>query len=111
QGSEEGEAEEVPHLDYNDVEHILSSSGVEDIDTEKVKNTLQTILNDEQHAFKADTLLTKKAKIKSELEQMSIDPQHLKNVKYITYEGKRCLLLEIEDDVEIEGFQLESAPF
>lgn len=111
QESEEEEAEEVPNLDYNDVEHILSSSGVEDIDTEKVKNTLQTIFDDEQHAFKADTLLPKKVKIKSEMAKMSIDPQHLKNVKYITYEGKRCLLLEIEDDVEIEGFQLESAPF
>src|SRR5699024_2494262 len=48
QESEEEEAEEVPNLDYNDVEHILSSSGVEDIDTEKVKNTLQTIFDDEQ---------------------------------------------------------------
>src|SRR5699024_1427624 len=102
QESEEEEAEEVPNLDYNDVEHI---------DTEKVKNTLQTISDDEQQAFKADTLLPKKVKIKSEMAKMSIDPQHLKNVKYITYEGKRCLLLEIEDDVEIEGFQLESAPF
>src|SRR5699024_2350946 len=111
QESEEEEAEEVPNLDYNDVEHILSSSGVEDIDTEKVKNTLQTIFDDEQHAFKADTLLPKKVKIKSEMAKMSIDPQHLKNVKYITFEGKRFLLLEIEDDVEIEGFQLESAPF
>src|SRR5699024_11934773 len=39
QESEEEEAEEVPNLEYNDVEHILSSSGVEDIDTEKVTKT------------------------------------------------------------------------
>src|SRR5699024_12538243 len=96
---------------YNDVEQRVTSSGVEDIDTEKVKNTLQTVFDDEQHTFKADTLLPKKVKIKSDMGKMSSDPQHLKNVKYITYEGKRCLLLEIEDDVEIEGFQLESAPF
>src|SRR5699024_1123973 len=69
QESEEEEAEEVPNLDYNDVEHILSSSGVEDIDTEKVKNTLQKIFDDEQHALKADNLLPKKTKIKSKIEK------------------------------------------
>src|SRR5699024_285850 len=94
---------------YEEINQIVQES--EEEEAEEVKNTLQTIFEDEQHAFKADTLLPKKVKIKSEMAKMSIDPQHLKNVKYITYEGKRCLLLEIEDDVEIEGFQLESAPF
>ena len=108
--SKEDEDSEVPDLDYNDVEHILSVSGVEDVDTEKVKETFQTIFDDEQHAFKADSLLPKKVKINTETTKISIDPKHLKDVKYITYEGKRCLLLEIGDDVEIEGFVLDSTP-
>ena len=110
QENEEDEAEtEAPSLDYHDVEHILTTSGVEDIDPEKVKETLKTVFDNEQHEFKADSLLPKKVKINTEIAKLSIKPEHLKNVKYITYEGRRCLLLEIEDDVEIEGFQLGSA--
>ena len=48
-------------------------------------------------------------KINTDTTKISIDPKHLKDVKYITYEGKRCLLLEIGDDVEIEGFTLDSS--
>lgn len=108
--SAEDEAEtNAPQLDYHDVEHILTSSGVEDVDPEKVKDTLKTVFDDEQHSFKADSLVPKKVKINTEIAKLSINPEHLKNVKYITYEGRRCLLLEIEDDVEIEGFQLGSS--
>src|SRR5690625_483624 len=107
--SKEDEDSEAPLLDYNDVEHILSSSGVENVDTERVKQTFQTIFDDEQHAFEAESLLPNKVKINTDTTKISIDPKHLKDVKYITYEGKRCLLLEIGDDVEIEGFTLDSS--
>ena len=92
------------------MEHILTSSGVENIDTETVKDTLQTIFDDDQYSFKTESLLPKKVKINTEIAKIAIDPKHLKNVKYITYEGKRCLLLEIEDNVEIEGFNLDTSP-
>ena len=107
--SKEDEDLETPQLDYNDVEHILSASGVENVDTERVKQTFQTIFDDEQHAFEAESLLPNKVKINTDTTKISIDPKHLKDVKYITYEGKRCLLLEIGDDVEIEGFTLDSS--
>src|SRR5699024_8246123 len=108
--SKEYEDLETPQLDYNDVEHILSASGVENVDTEMVKQTFQTIFDDdEQHAFEAESLLPNKVKINTDTMKISIDPIHLKDVKYITYEGKRCLLLEIGDDVEIEGFTLDSS--
>src|SRR5690625_271332 len=107
--SKEDEDLETPQLDYNDVEHILSASGVENVDTERVKQTFQTIFDDEQHAFEAESLLPNKVKINTDTTKISIDPKHLKDVKYITYEDKRCLLLEIGDDVEIEGFTLDSS--
>ena len=109
QDSKDEEEPNIPDLDYHDIEHILTTSGVSDIDTETVKDTLQTIFDDEQYSFKTESLLPKKVKINTEIAKISIDPKHLKNVKYITYEGKRCLLLEIEDDVEIEGFNIESS--
>lgn len=110
--SEEDESEtNAPSLDYRDVEHILSSSGIENVDVEKVKETYQTVFENEYHEFKADSLLPKKVTINTDIAKISLSPEHLKKVKYITYNGKRGLLLEIDDGVEIEGFQLESAPF
>src|SRR5699024_6424390 len=107
--SKEDEDSETPQLDYNDVEHILSASGVENVDTERVKQTFQTIFDDEQHAFEAESLLPNKVKINTDTTKISNDPKHIKEVKYMTYEGIRCLLLDIVVDVEIEGFSLDSS--
>src|SRR5690625_7608493 len=55
--SKDDEDLETPQLDYNDVEHILSATGVENVDTERVKQTFQTIFDDKQHASKAERVL------------------------------------------------------
>jgi hypothetical protein len=99
---------EAPNLDYQDIEHILTMSGVEDIDTSMVKNAFQTVIADEKHEFKANSLVPKAIKINTEVANIAIKPKDLKHVKYITYNGKRCLLIEINDEVSVEGFQLET---
>lgn len=109
QESEEEDEEEEPIFNYRDVEDILKTSGIENVDTTKVKDAFKTVIDDEQHAFKANNLLPKSIKIDTEIAKLSLKPQDLKNIKYITYNGKRCLLLEIDEDVVIEGFQLESS--
>ena len=107
----EEDEEEEPVLDYRDVGEILTTSGLENVDESTVKEAFKMVIDDEQHAFKAHNLIPKSIKINTEIAKLSIKPQDLKNVKYITYNGKRCLLLEIDEDVDIEGFQLESSPF
>src|SRR5690625_4279343 len=113
QENEENEDEEaeMPNLDYRDVEQILTSSGIEEVDTEKVKDAFKTVIADEQHEFKANNLIPKAVKINTDVANLSLSPRDLKNVKYITYQGKRCLLIEIDDDVEIEGFHLETTDY
>lgn len=112
QDSEDNEEEEEsPSIDYRDVEGILTTSGVEDVSTEKVKEAFQTVIDDEHHTFKAKSLIPKTVKINTEVATISLHPKDLKNIKYVTYNGKKCLLLEINEDVEIEGFQLTSLPF
>src|SRR5699024_12094384 len=85
--SKEDEDLETPQLDYNDVEHILSASGVENVDTERVKQTFQTIFDDEQHAFEAESLLPIKVKINTVTMKISFDRNHLIEVKYIKIKG------------------------
>lgn len=104
--SEEND-DDTPMLNYNDVEHILSMSGVEEVSTEKVKQAFTSYAADENHQFKASNLLPKSVKIKADTTKITLQPEDLKHVKLITYQGKRCLLLEINEDVEIEGFQLD----
>ncbi|MBM4763544.1 DUF4317 domain-containing protein [Bacillus sp. B15-48] len=109
QANEEEEDEsESPMLDYRDVERILTVSGVEDVDTAKVEQAFKNVVADEKHEFKASNLVPKNIKIETKVANLSIRPQDLKHLKYITYDGKRCLLIEIDEDVIVEGFRLET---
>jgi Domain of unknown function (DUF4317) len=108
ESKEDKEESEAPVLDYKDVERILTVSGVEDVNTAKVEHAFKTVVADEKHEFKASSVVPKSIKIETKVANVSISPTDLKYVKYITYDGKRCLLLEIDEDVVVEGFRLES---
>ncbi|MDN3015461.1 DUF4317 domain-containing protein [Paenibacillus sp. BSR1-1] len=108
QESQENEESEIPTLDSRDIERILTVSGVENVETAKVEHAIKKIIDDEKYEFKASSLVPKTIKIETKLANVTINPKDLKYVKYITYEGKRCLLLEVDEEVVVEGFRLES---
>lgn len=72
---EENEEEEVPRLDYKDVEKVLRSSGVQDVDTEKVETAFKTVIDDEKYEFKATNIVpkftSKSIKIKTKVARYS----------------------------------------
>jgi hypothetical protein len=105
---EESEEDEPPTLDYRDVERILEVSGVENVDTAKIEHAFKAVVDDEKHEFKASNIVPKNIKIETNVANVSVSPKDLKNIKYIMYEGKRCLLIEIDEDVVVEGFRLET---
>ncbi|MDP4087413.1 MAG: DUF4317 domain-containing protein [Bacillota bacterium] len=104
----ENEESEIPTLDSRDIERILTVSGVENVETAKVEHAFKTIVDDEKHEIKASSLVPKTIKINTKVADVSINPKDLKYVKYITYDGKRCLLLEVDEEVVVEGFRLET---
>ncbi|MEH7097240.1 DUF4317 domain-containing protein [Neobacillus vireti] len=106
--SEDRDESESPMLDSRDIEHILEISGVEDVDTAKVEHAFKSVVDDEKHEIKATNILPKAIKINTKVADLSISPKELKNMQYITYNGKRCLLIEIDEDVIVEGFKLET---
>lgn len=108
QENEEDEESESPMLDYRDIERILEVSGVENVDTAKVEHAFKSVVDDEKHEIKASSIIPKTIKINTKVADVSVSPKDLKNVKYITYNGKRCLLVEIDEDVVVEGFRLET---
>ncbi|MBM7714680.1 DUF4317 domain-containing protein [Siminovitchia sp. FSL H7-0308] len=108
---EEGAEEEVPPtLDYKDVERVLKVSGVENVDTDLVEMAFQKVVDDEKYELKASNIVpsytSKSIKINTKVANISISPKDLKYVRQVHLNGKRCLLIEVEEDTMIEGFKL-----
>lgn len=107
---EENEDEETPKLDYKDVERILKVSGLEDVNTEKVETAFQRVLDDENYELKASSIVpkynSKSIKINTKLANISISPQDLRYVRQVNFNGKRYIMIEVEEDTVIEGFTM-----
>ncbi|MGG1877117.1 DUF4317 domain-containing protein [Paenibacillus campinasensis] len=104
------EAEEPPRLDYKDVERVLTVSGVEDVTPEKVERAFETVVDDRNYELKASSVIpkfsSKSIKINTKVATISLSPQDLRYVKQVNYQGKRCILIEVDEDAVIEGFTL-----
>lgn len=107
---DENEEEDAPKLDYKDVERVLKVSGVEDVNTEKVEMAFQKVIDDEKYELKANNIVpnfkSKSIKINTKVANISISPQDLKYVKQVNFNGKRCILIEVDEDTMIEGFKM-----
>ncbi|TYS57920.1 MULTISPECIES: DUF4317 domain-containing protein [Bacillus] len=106
----ENEEDEPPKLDSKDVERVLKMSGFEDVDSEKVESSYQKIIDDDKYEIKASSVLpkftSKSIKISTKVANISISPPDLRYVKQIVVDGKRYLMIEVEEETVIEGFTM-----
>jgi hypothetical protein len=109
---ESNEEEEPPKLDYKDIERMLSVSGVENVTMEKVERAFQNVVDDKNYELKASSVMpkftSKSIKIDTKVATITVSPQDLKYVRQVSYQGKRCILIEVDEDVIIEGFTLNT---
>lgn len=102
--------EEVPTLDYKDIGNILKNSGVEDVDVEKVEKAFETVIDDKTYELKANNILpkftSKSIKIKTKVADIAICPQDLKYIHQVKVNGRLCLMIEIDEHTNIEGFEM-----
>ncbi|GEL76993.1 DUF4317 domain-containing protein [Tenuibacillus multivorans] len=107
---EDNEEEDIPKLDNKDVEQVLKSSGIEDINNEKVETAFKNVVDDEAYEFKASNIVpkynSKSIKIKTKVADISISPQDLKYVRQVQLNGKLSLMIEVEENTVIEGFEM-----
>ncbi|MGV3487575.1 MAG: DUF4317 domain-containing protein [Tuberibacillus sp.] len=107
---DEEEEKDTPRLDSKDVERVLKMSGIEDVNAQKVEAAFQKVIDDENYELKATSIVPnynkKSIKINTKVANISISPQDLKYVKQVNYNGKRCILIEVDEDAVIEGFKL-----
>jgi len=104
------EEESTPTLDTKEIERVLKASGVKDMNTEKVERAFQQVVEDKTYEMKASHIVpsyaSKSIKISTKVANVAISPQDLRYVKQVNYNGKRCLLIKVEEDSMIEGFKL-----
>ncbi|MGH4122580.1 MAG: DUF4317 family protein [Clostridium sp.] len=111
--SEQFEEGEEPTLGIVDIKNILSNCGAEiiyDIET-AFEETCGM-----KYDFKINNIVpefnSKSIKITSEIANITLTPKDLNSVKQVkNSDGRRCLLIEIDEDVVIEGFILQTEEF
>lgn len=107
---EENEEEEPPKLDSKDVERVLKLSGLEEINSEKIESAYQKLIDDDKYEIKASSIVpkytSKSIKINTKAANISISPQDLGYVKQVLFNGKRYLMIEVEEDTVIDGFTM-----
>lgn len=107
---EESDKEDTPKLDYKDVENVLKMSGIEEATPEKVESAFKKVIDDEKYEFKASSILpkynSKSIKIETKIANISVSPQDLRFVRQVHLQGKRYLMIEVEEDTIVEGFTM-----
>jgi len=109
---DETEDEEPPRLDMKDVERVLVASGVEDVDAEKVERAFLDVTDNRNYELKASSVIpkfnSKSIKINTKVATIAISPEDLRFVKQVNYRGRRCILIEVDEDTVIEGFTMKT---
>ncbi|WP_308011340.1 DUF4317 family protein [Clostridium tagluense] len=111
--AEQAEGGESPSIGIEDIKNILSNCGaqiISDIDTAFIETC------GIKYDFKINNIVpefnSKSIKITSEIANITLTPKDLNSVKQVkNSDGRRCLLIEIDEDVVIEGFILETEEF
>ncbi|EFG88617.1 hypothetical protein CLCAR_1362 [Clostridium carboxidivorans P7] len=107
---EEIEDDEEPTVDMKEVEEVLKESGIEN--TEVVKSAFEELCGSD-YEFKVKNIVpdfkSKSIKIENENTNITITPRDLSSIKQIKDKrGRKCLLIELNEDVQINGFKLET---
>lgn len=102
--------EENNVVDLKTFEKILNASGIEN--TQRLENAFEEVCG-KDYEFKINNILpeynSKSIKIKNENTNITITPKDLKNIRQIVDEnGKKCLLIELTEDIVIEGFKIKA---
>jgi len=111
--SEQVEDGETPVLGASDVKNILNNCGAEIIC--EIETAFEETCGS-KYDFKINNIVpefnSKSIKITSDIATITLTPKDLNSVKQVrNKDGRRCLLIEIEEDIFIEGFKLETEEF
>lgn len=97
-------------VSIKDISKILEAKGVDNFDS--IQNVLdQEDIKNPNFDFKVENVVpqkTKSIKFKNNNIDISLSANELDKIKQVNNNGKKCLIIELNEDVEIEGFKLET---
>ena len=107
---DEEEEEEEPTVNMKEIKKVLEESGIEE--TEGLQSAFEQICGG-NYEFKIKNIVpdfnSRSIKIENETTNITITPKELSSVRQVRDKnGKKCLLIELTEDVEINGFKLET---
>jgi len=112
---EEDEEEEIDSqaivVGLKDMKDVLEESGIDNL--EGLEEAYKQVLGDTSFDFKVKNIVpdmkTKSMKISTDSMSLAFTPQELKSIRKVKdSQGRICLLIELTDDVDIDGFSLET---
>lgn len=104
----EADQDGTAKLDVSDIQGILDASDV--VLTQELEEVFKDVLDNENAELKASSLIpsfnSKSIKINTKIADVSISPKELGNLRQVTHKGKKCLLIEIDENVMIDGLEI-----
>lgn len=109
--AEEEEESQVPRVSFEDIKVVLKESGIENVGG--LEEAYKEVVGDTSYYFKVQNILpdmsSKSIKVSTESMSIAFAPKELKNIRKVKdSHGNLCLLIELTDDVAIDGFELET---
>jgi|GEM_PF-188337 hypothetical protein len=104
------EGEEDPSVDMKEIKSVLEESGIKE--TESLQSAFEQVCGGD-YEFKIKNIVpdfnSRSIKIENETTNITITPKELSSVRQVRDKnGKKCLLIELTEDVQINGFKLET---
>jgi hypothetical protein len=100
---------EASTINTDEIETILINAGVEN--ASQIKSVVADVLGKENADLNVYSVIPgngKSVKINSSKIDIALNPAVLKSVKQVNKNGKKCLIIELDDSVNLEGFELET---
>ena len=111
----EGDEEEIDSqailVSLKDMKVVFEESGLDNL--EGIEEAYRQVLGDTSFDFKVKNIVpdmnTKSMKISTDSISLTFTPKELKNIRKVKdSQGRICLLIELTDDVDLDGFALET---
>lgn len=99
---------EMPTISKSELKSILSRSGVSDVKLEKFDEVYDEVLDNQKIQFKAVNVINaSKLDIKSPDVVINVKSDKSEKITAKQIDGKRCLVVELDENVEINGLNVK----
>lgn len=106
----EKEIAEPLTIDKAEVKHIFAQAGVEDEKIEELDRNYEKIAGDDVSFLAANIVNTRTFEVKTPDVVIKVNPERSDLIETKLVDGRRCLVIEITEQVEVNGLLVKTTP-